>query len=418
MSNFTRDYGDETKTVFIKKTKTGFELIRNGKPFYIQGAGGNSYFKELAETGANTIRVYDTLNLDRVLNDAHRNNLAVIVDIPLPKYDKKYNMYSDEAENEILKKQVKSLVAKHKNHPALLFWNLGNELGHPLVFWKNSFISTFNDLVDIIHEEDPNHPVSTSIGGVSRRSTSIIYLFSPKLDLLSFNSFGNTKNINLKQISFIFGNRPYYYSELGSDGPWEAELTSWSAHIEQTSTKKAEQIRSRFGIIEQNHEGSCVGSLVFYWGERMERTMTWFSLFVNNYKSEIIKELEYLWKNSDSVPELMGLNYMLVAGKGAKDNIVLKPNELILAEVKYNGLISDSILIKWEIQHDTWQSDYRNDLANNVVKTVDSFVNYKNNTATFVTPSLEGPYRIYVYLIDSNGYFASTNTPFYILNNK
>jgi hypothetical protein len=38
--------------------------------------------------------------------------------------------------------------------------------------------------------------------------------------------------------------------------------------------------------------------------------------------------------------------------------------------------------------------------------------------ASFITPDKEGPYRIFAYIFHENGYFASTNTPFYVLNKE
>ena len=226
--------------------------------------------------------------------------------------------------NKALIKKIKVVVKKLKNHPALLMWNVGNEMNYPFVLVKNSFIKTFNGIIDMIHQEDPNHPVSTALLRVSRKSRASIYIHSPQIDLLSFNIFGNAKDLNyrLNQISYLFGASPYYISEFGSDGYWEGEKTLWKAPIEKTSTKKAEQIKTRYQIIAENKDGACLGSLVFYWGNKFESTYTWFSLFSDNYKSEILKELENLWRKSNLNPTLLGLDYMLVDGKGAADNIV------------------------------------------------------------------------------------------------
>jgi len=414
---------DESRSVFIKKIDSGFQLIRNGKPFYIQGASGNSHFKDLASISGNTIRLYDTLNLSTFLNEADSCGLAVIVDIPIPAFNREFDAYLNDNNNQILKQKIKVLVKRHKNHPALLMWNLGNELFYPFVLWNNRFINTFNELIDIIHSEDPDHPVCTTLAGVSRLEIASIYIHSPKIDILSFNIFGNTKlyNYNVDQISFLFGAIPYYISEWGSDGMWESKLTSWRSPIEQTSTKKAEQINARYSIIAKNKDGGCLGSLVFFWGNKHELTFTWFSLYRNDYKSEIIKELEYLWKKSIPKPSLIGLEYMLVDGRGAADNLVFAPNELKISEIKFNTVLKDSVNIKWEIYPDVW---YQAWYENKYKKTIDpkeitsSFVSFENNKATFKTPEIEGPYRIFAYIYDKNGYFATTNTPFYVLNTK
>ncbi len=440
---------DETRTVYVNKTETGYQLIRNGEPFYIQGAGGESHFKELAEIGGNTIRLFETSNLQDKLDEAYKYNLAVIVDIYLPRYNNTYNSYDDENENAVLKQEIKALVNQHKDHPALLIWNLGNEVNYPFVFRKNDFINTFNELVSIIHSVDPNHPVSTSIEGVSRKAMSSIYIHSPEIDLLSFNTFGNTKLVtsNFDQISFLFGSKPYFFSELGPDGPWESTSTSWGAPIEATSSKKAELFKTRMNIIEDSEDAACLGSLIFYWGTKLERTHTWFSLFKDGYKSEIITVIESRWnkpgispeltgldylvvntkdsrdqmnissgelRQSDFFPGLIGLDHMLVNNRGAQDNLIFAPGEKSRAEIIFHEDHHDSVRIDWEIYPEAWYSD-TSELAVENYQPVDTFVGFGKNKTTFLAPSEEGPYRIFAYIYNQEGFFATTNTPFYVL---
>ena len=407
---------DESRTVYIDKTEEGYQLIRNGEPFYIQGAGGESNFKELSEIGGNTIRLFDATNLKDKLDEAHKYNLAVIVDIYLPAYNRTYNLYDDEDENLVLKQEIRDLVYQHKDHPALLIWNLGNEINYPLVFRKNDFIKTFNELVSIIHDVDPNHPVSTSTIGAGRKTISSIYIHSPDLDLISFNTFGNTKFVNshLAHLSFLFGSRPYFISELGPDGPWESSFTSWGAPIEATSSVKSELVRTRANMISDSEDSAGLGSLIFYWGTKLERTHTWFSLFKDGYKSEIIKVIETLWKPSDIDPKLIGLDYMHVDNKSAHDNIIFSPGELSQAEIMFQENYNESVRIDWEIYPEAWFSD-RNEIVVDNYKPIDSFVNFEKNRTTFHAPNKEGPYRIFAYIYNQDGFFATTNIPFYVL---
>lgn len=443
---------DENRTVYIKKTGEGYQLFRNGEPFFIQGAGGDSYFKELAEIGGNTIRLYDPIDLEDKLDEAYKYDLAVIVDIPIPEYSKLYNLYDDEDENAILKQEIKDLVHQHKDHPALLVWNLGNEVNYPFVFKKNDFIKTFNELVSIIHDVDPNHPVSTSIIGVGRKTMSSIYIHSPELDIISFNTFGNTRfvNSNLAQISFLFGPRPYFFSEYGPNGPWESNTTSWGAPIEATSSIKSKSIRTRFNMINDIEDPANLGSLLFYWGTKLERTHTWFSLFKDGYKSEIINVIESLWKQpdfspelnerdfilanntdanddiifstaelhqSDTSPRLSGMEHMLVNNKGAHDNIIFSPSELSHAEIIFQENNNNRVRIDWEIYPEAWYSDTSELILNNY-KPIDTFVNFEKNKTTFLAPIKEGPYRIFAYIYNQDGFYATTNIPFYVLKHK
>jgi hypothetical protein len=420
---------NKTATVFINRSEKGYTLVRNGKPFYINGSAGNCFFHELHETGGNTVRLYDTLNLQNKLDDALKNNLSVIVDIPIPAYDI-YN-YSNNEEIKDLKQNVKKLVVKYKNHPALLIWNLGNEINYPEVNWKDiikgneskkRFIQNYNELINIIKSGDINHPVSTSKWNIRLTNYISFKIFSPDIDLVSYNIFGDTKNINnnLKKYDFYFGSSPFYISEISSDGWWtgESRFTSWWSPIEQSSSKKAEQIHDRYYYIARND--NCLGSCVFYWGNKYECTHTWYSLFKENCKSEIVLEIENLWKKTNKKPELIGLEYMLIEGMGAYDNLIFEPGVLKNTELVLNVKMSDSIKINWEVYHDVWFQGWNEEKYNkkqlNMPSPINCLVSSQNNTAKFKTPSEEGPYRIFAYVYNNKGYFATVNTPFYVLN--
>jgi hypothetical protein len=429
---------DESSTVFIKKTENGFQLFRNGNSFYILGAGGNSYLKELADIGGNTIRVYDTINVGNILDDAQKNNLAVIVDIPLPKYTSSYNSYLDSSYNKVLKQRVTVLVKKYSNHPALLMWNLGNELHYPiflvkskilnyindsLYFQEANFIKSFNELIDIIHVNDRNHPVCTTlIASGNNKEIETIYLNSPKLDLVSINLFGRLKdyNFNNLKLKFLFGSRPYYISEWGSDGHWESETTSWKAPIEPTSEKKAEQIRTRYNIINARKDNTCLGNLIFFWGYKQEITHTWFSIFDDHgNKSQSYYELQNLWKNSSENKKLAPkIRYMLINNLGARDQLIYKPHEIKQAEVFLDGEIDSTLNYKWEIYEENWNYKGANDKQKKAKIISDCFEKVNGHQAIFKTPEIEGPYRIFAYVYDHQGNFATTNTPFYVLNTK
>jgi len=297
-------------------------------------------------------------------------------------------------------------------------WNLGNELYHPFRLRKNTFIKTFNELIEIIKEEDPNHPVATA-ATLGRKNLASIRFHSPKLDAVGINTFGMIKDFHphLNSISFIFGKKPYYFSEFGPDGPWEARYTAWGVSIEPTSTKKAEQIETRYHIISNNMEGSILGSLIFIWGTKMEYTHTWFSLLKGDYKAEQIKVLESLWKNSSAKPDLIGLDYMLVDNKGAADNIIFSPSEFKNAELIFSDAKIDSLKIVWEI-YPGFLNIAEGEIKSISDKSIGSFVSFEDKKASFITPEKEGPYRIFAYVFDKDGYFATTNTPFYVLNPK
>ena len=414
---FNNEY-HETGSVHIKKIEGSFQLYRNGEPFYIKGATGNSHFEELAESGGNTIRVYDTLNLAMVLDKAKKNGLAVIVDIPLPKYDEQFPEYDDDAKNEELKIKVKNLVQKFRDHPALLFWNLGNEVRYPLKLVPNKFINTYNALIEIIHLEDPNHLVSTTV----QRRTDILAIarHSPKLDLLGYNIFGTVDKIpsHIKSMNFVLsGSFPYYISEWGIDGFWETEYTKWGASIEPTSTKKNEQLRDRYNHAILKAGENCQGSLVFHWGQKHECSYTWFSLFgENDKKSEMVYTLKSLWTGLGDENREIGLDYMLIDGLGAPSSIILAPSTLTKAELVLKEIVDDSLKISWELYPDFCRLEGISEEIEQPKKITSGITSKNEFSIMFETPMEEGPYRLYAYLENQDGFVATCNTPFYVMS--
>lgn len=438
MRNSSPSYsGDPGKLVYIKKNGKNFQLIRNGKPFFIKGACGNTNLELLAKLGGNAIRVYDTLHIAKVLDEAEKFGLAVIIDIPIPRFSEVTKSYENREYNEIVKRDVRRFVQKYGEHPALLMWNLCNEVYYPVVLAKRlvnffdrssfvnecNFIRTFNELIDIIHENDPNHPVSTSliaIPGVTQIAS--IYFNSPKLDLVAFNVFGSIKSYeyNPPRISFFFGDRPYYFSEWGSDGPWfgECESTVWKSKIEPTTGKKLEQINSRYGFIKGNSQGKCLGGMLFYWGQKQECTHTWFSMFdQENNPTELCYQLENLWKSESKPKPKIGLDYMILDGRGARDNILFQSFQTKNAELFFRDTLIQDFKIVWEIYQDAWDiNGVDKEVKPELIQT--SIIRQNGKSVTFVTPEREGPYRIFAYVYDQNGYFATTNTPFYVFKSK
>lgn len=407
---------DETKTVFIKKGQDGFKLYRNGALFKIKGAAGYKYFKELSDIGGNTIRIYDSIN-KALLDEAHQNNLAVIIDIPLPKYTKENYFYSDEKNIIELKDSIKRLVNTYKNHPALLFWNLGNELEYPLVLRKNKFIDTFNGLIDLIHSEDPNHPVGTSIIP-SRTQTLSIHFHSQQLDLIGFNGFGSLTRVTplMNKIALATNVLPYYISEYGNNGPWEEKMTPWSVPIEQTSTKKAEQYLEVYDAYIRNNNAS-LGDLVFYWGQKQEHTHTWFSIFdEEGRKSEVFYDIKSIWGSPTTLNDLPPqINYLLLDDQGANDTLVYNGNAIKTAELIMENEMDSTYQLEWEVFNEGWNYK-QTEKEKRPKKIVLTTIAKTDNSLTFNIPKKEGPYRLFVYVYDKKGNFATANIPFYVLN--
>lgn len=406
--------GANKPLVYVKENDSGYQLIRNGKPFYIKGGAAKpDYLQELKAAGANAARIYDTINLAQTLDHAHKLGLAIVVDIPLPEY--KNNPYYFEKDEYFLpmKQGVERIVRQHKDHPALLYWNLGNELFYPYFFKNTKFFTNFNILIDLIKEIDPNHPVSTVTIGSNRVRILSIHRKSPQLDFISSNSFGSLGDFSKRIESLsLFWQGPHVISEWGSNGVWEVGKTYWDAPFEETSTKKAEQIKQRHqDYIDPLEENNSLGSFVFFWGQKDEHTPTWFSLFrEDKKKSQAIFELSNIWKNTQLKYDGPLLDSILLDNQGIPHSIILLPNSVAESEIFYPNKASADYRIQWELRYESWVN-YEESV---IVENIEFQTNGKKTT--FITPKEEGAYRLFLYLTNDSEYFATANIPFYVLN--
>ena len=166
------------------------------------------------------------------------------------------NFYSDTEFKKVTKIKVKNLIYKYKNHPSLLMWNIGNESTYPLPInnKRKKFINFFNELIDLIHEEDKNHPVSTTLEGPFMKQAFKINRFSPNIDLIGYNVFSMIEKVKLNQnkLSYITSTVPYFISEWGVNGPWEASKNNWMAILEQPSTEKGAEYKDVYNKYIKN----------------------------------------------------------------------------------------------------------------------------------------------------------------------
>ncbi|SIO50046.1 glycoside hydrolase family 2 TIM barrel-domain containing protein [Chitinophaga niabensis] len=405
------------RKVFISHEGGKYVLYRNNRPYLIKGAAGFENLHRLQLSGGNTIRVWDTVNLKQVLDEAYANNIAVIAGLPMP-VSGILSYYNDRSKVTAQLNAFRSIVKKYSTHPALLMWCLGNEVDFPYKPRFNNFYKAYRNLLKMIHEEDPDHPVTTALINFERRCIFNLCMKVPDLDLISLNTFGSLYSLqkDLNQFSW-FWNGPFLITEWGVKGPWEADLTAWRAPIEYNSTVKAEQYLRLYEHSMPVKDPRFLGAFVFLWGHKQEVTHTWFNLFdVTGYTSETVNVMQYLWTGKWPAHKAPQIKDMMLDGKQAKDNIILNSKTEHTAEVFLQQIPDDTARIHWEILKEDWYA--RNWYEPNTKKPSghDSLLlTLKGYKVLFRTPEKEGPYRIFATFSDARGYFASANIPFYVV---
>ena len=75
---FFTNHAQQGKTEIVE-IKNQFHLIRNGNPYYIKGAGGDTKLSLLKEIGGNSIRTWTIDNAKSVLDKAHEHGISVCI---------------------------------------------------------------------------------------------------------------------------------------------------------------------------------------------------------------------------------------------------------------------------------------------------------------------------------------------------
>jgi len=407
------------RKVHIREVNGKYTFYRNGEPFFVKGASGISHFKLLRESGGNTIRIWDTTNLQATLDSAVANDLAVIVGLPVANSDDP-SFYSDPKRVKNQHTAFERLVLRHRNNSCILMWCVGNELDFPYKLSYTSFYKAFNDLTDMIHKQDPDHPVTTTVMNFNAKYITNINLRCD-VDVISFNIFSRLFLLrqDLKDLSWLWDG-PYMLLEWGVNGPWEGtEKTAWGAYIEDTSKKKAQIYERRYKDHMPTDDPRFLGACAFFWGQKQETTHTWFSMF-DQYgaSSEPVSEMRALWKNEEYQGIYPAVKDILLNDKGARENIILDPNAAARAEVLMFGNDKGIKEIRWEIFREDW---YKRNNINSTRKTFPLrtlMKSCKGLEANFIAPAKEGPYRLFATIYHQNGTFATCNTPFYVLGVK
>jgi hypothetical protein len=405
--------------VTIDKTNGQYVLSVNDQPFYINGAGlefGN--ISALAKHKGNSFRTWRTDNGQNtaleILDEAHKHGLMVTMGIEVARERHGFDYNDQKAVTSQLERIRKEVIAL-KDHPALLIWAIGNELN--LRYTNPKVWDAVNDISQMIHQVDPNHPTTTTLAGISRREVQEIKERAPDLDILSFQVYGKLEQLP-KQVRDYGWDGPYMVTEWGATGHWEVPRTSWGVPIEENSSVKAKNYLKRYQNSIQKDTAQCIGSYVFLWGQKQERTPTWYGIFTEDGSAtESVDVMEYLWtgnwpQNRSPIIESFQLN-----NKDAYSNIKLAANQSYQAEVKSSDPDGDKLAYSFEILHESTDLKDGGDLENRPETVHWNRKKLKEGMIEFSVPDVKGAYRIFVYVHDGNEHVATANIPFFVNNN-
>ncbi len=403
--------------VELKQVDGRYRLFVNGEEFFVKGAGcefGPCY--QVAAHGGNSFRTWRTDNSRRsgmeVLDEAWEHGLMVMMGLDVARERHGFD-YDDQEAVAAQLEQFRKEVMELKDHPALLGWGIGNELN--LRYTNKKVWDAVNDIARMIKEVDGNHVTTTMLAGIGPDEVSYISANCPDLDFLSVQFYGDI--VNLRQRLDEAGyHGPYLVTEWGATGHWEVSMTEWGSPIEQTSTEKAEAIKHRYQEAILADDANCMGSYVFLWGQKQERTPSWYGLFTEaGEKTEAINVMEYFW--TGQWPEHLAprLHDITIEGKGGRfDNVFLDRGVEYTVELKVEHDDIESLSVRAEIMPEPSELSDGGDYEPRPESIEGLIIAAQTGSIRFNAPVQKGAYRILVYVTDEHNHAATANIPFYV----
>jgi len=399
--------------VTIKNTEGKYQLLVNNEPFYIKGAGlefGN--IPALAKHNGNSFRTWRTDNGEQsgkeVLDEAHKYGLMVTMGIEVARERHGFD-YNDEAAVKEQKERIRKEVLEFKDHPSLLIWAIGNELNlrstNPRVW------DAVNDISKMIHDIDPNHPTTTTLAGMSQQDIEYIKERCKNIDILSIQLYGSI--VKLPKFLKDFGwTGPYMVTEWGATGHWEVPKTSWDIPIEENSSVKAANYLKRHQIAIESDTTQCLGSYVFLWGQKQERTPTWYGVFLEDGKeTESVDVMHYIWSKKWPENRTPQIKSFTLNNKTAYQSVILKPNKDAKATIDIVDFENNTINYSWEVLRESTDLKDGGDKENRP-ESIDVQLTRNQNREINFKLSGKGNYRLFVYADDGYNHAATANIPF------
>lgn len=401
--------------VEIAKTADGYVLMRGGRPYIIKGAGmARNDIARFARHSGNSIRTWSTANdyqdTLELLDTAQANDVTVALGLSMTaeRHDFDYddpNAVAAQLEN------IRKEVLKYKDHAAVLFWLVGNELNHS--YSNPSVWDAVNDAAKLIHELDPNHPVTTPVSGLKPDVIAEIQARAPAIDFISFQMYGSL--FRLPDLIAATGfDEPFMITEWGTIGYWEMEETSWGTPAELTSSEKADTYLRAHQEVLAPLEGQLIGSYAFLWGQKQERTPTWFGMLTEDGReTETVDVMHYIWTGSWPANRTPRVASIQLDGKSYKESVVLEPCKTYDATFEVFDHEGDPLTYRWEVKPESESRKAGGDREAPLLN-LEGLLSDSQSARTTITAPAPGKYRLFAYAWDGHGHAAHANIPFLV----
>jgi len=152
--------------VEVRQEAGQWKLLRDGKAYFIRGAGGQPGHSRCLRAAGGKLRTNvgdrqarrpSSIRLRKLGLDGHGRDLAR----PCPQAGFQNTMMPGRWRRQA--EQARQAILKYKDHPAVLMWGLGNEMETEGNEDNSAMWGAVNDLAAMAHKLDPSHPTMTVV---------------------------------------------------------------------------------------------------------------------------------------------------------------------------------------------------------------------------------------------------------------
>jgi len=397
--------GAEPVPVELQQLDGNWQLLRDGEPYQIRGAGGTGPLDRLAAAGANSVRTWNAVNVESVLDEAHALGMTVTVGIWL-EHERHGFDYSDKDQVRAQLERAREAVLRYKDHPALLLWGVGNEMEVPETGDDPRIWAAVNDVAAMIKELDPHHPTMTVTAEIGGGRVEMIHNHVPAIDIHGINSYGGASSL-AKRMRDAGATKPYVVTEFGPVGSWETPTTDWGAPFELTSTEKARFYRQSYQKSVLDNPDMALGAYAFLWGAKMEATATWFGMLLDDgSRLAVTDTMTELW--SGEIPADLAPTIEPVTIDVATE---LEPGAEFAATTVVSDPEGEPLKLRWVLRPESGDYATGGDFRPALQDVKGAVLEAADGTAKIRMPDNPGAYRLFAYASDPAGNAATANIP-------
>lgn len=368
-----------------------------------QGAafeGDRAALQKLADAGARVVRVYRESDA-WVLDAAQTMGMKVVMGLWLGHPRHGFD-YADARQVAVQEARVRDFVQRHRTHPALLAWGVGNEVetgvADPLPLWRE-----IDRIASVVKSLDRQHPTLMVVADNSDDWLRPLADCCRHVDLLGLNLYGGSIFELPARLQRLGIAKPVLVTELGPLGQWQAGRKPWGAPVELTSTQKADFFRDALAFVAR--QPRIVAAFPFLWGEKQEQTATWHSLLDDGRPTAMTDALATAWGRppAATAPRIVGIGI-------AAD--LFSPGSEVSAGVDAQSFDGSPLTTAWTVKAEATDLRVGGDAETPPPRVEVRVRQADARSVRFVAPSAPGAYRLFIEVTDRTGKVATANLPF------